>query len=262
MNNCENKEFDILFLGTCACEFSPRLKTDLKDKFDKDARRSSSILVNGTVLLDCGFHTVESLGIAGVALSDITDIFVTHLHCDHYQPENVQRIANAKSEALRLWVREGAEVCEYENVDVRYMTQFEKYENGTLAVTGIPANHSPLHFPQHFIVQRGEKSFFYGCDGAWFLHDSFKFLREKHLSLAIFDCTVGDYNGDFRMGEHNSIPMVRMMLPSLETVGAIDKNTVIMISHLAPSLHAPHDVVCESIKDFGLVAYDGMRISV
>lgn len=258
-----NKDnIELLFLGTCACDFSPRLKTDLKDKFDKDARRSSSVLLNRHTLIDCGFHTVESLGIAGIPLSDITDIFVTHLHGDHYQPENIQAIANAKNEPLRLWVREDAQVCEYENVEVRYLTQFEKYDSLELSVTGIPANHSPAHFPEHFIVECGKKSFFYGCDGAWFLHDSFKFLRNAHLTLAIFDCTVGDYNGDFRMGEHNSIPMIRMMLPSLRTIGAIDDSTGIVLSHLAPSLHRPHAETCDIVKDFGTVAYDGMTLEI
>ena len=255
-------EFELLFLGTCACDFSPRLKTDLKDKFDRDARRSSSVLINGSVLIDCGYHTVESLGIAGIPFSDITDIFITHLHEDHYQPGNIQQIADAKSEPLKVWVREGAELPEYKNVDVRFMTQFEKYESAGLTVTGIPANHSPKHSPQHFIIGRGERSIFYGCDGAWFLHDSFKFLKNKHLSLAVFDCTVGDYNGDFRMGEHNSIPMIRLMLPSLRTIGAIDENTKIMISHLTPSLHKPHAETEKIIADFGTVAYDGMTLKI
>ena len=70
--NTENS-FELLFLGTCACDFSPRLKTDLKNKFDKDARRSSALLIDGHMLIDCGYHTVESLGIAGIPLSDITD---------------------------------------------------------------------------------------------------------------------------------------------------------------------------------------------
>ena len=256
-----NNTFELFFMGTCACEFSPRLKTDLKDKFDKDARRSSSLLVDGKILIDCGIHTVESLGIAGIPLSDITDIFITHLHRDHYQPDNIQKIADAKSEPLRLYVREGAILPEYRNVDVIFMTQFEKYSTGSLTATGIPANHSPIHNPQHFIIEKGDKSFFYGCDGAWFLHDSFKFLTDKHLSLAVFDCTCGDYVGDFRMGEHNSIPMIRMMLPSLKTIGAIDGNTKIMISHLAPSLHKTHAETEEIIADFGTVAYDGMKFS-
>ena len=46
--------FTVVFLGTCACDFSPRLQTDCKDRFDKDVRRSSSILIDGHILVDCG----------------------------------------------------------------------------------------------------------------------------------------------------------------------------------------------------------------
>ena len=73
---------------------------------------------------------------------------------------------------------------------------------------------------------------------------------------------MGDYNGDFRMGEHNSIPMIRMMLPSLRTVDAIDDKTRIVLSHLAPSLHKPHAETCEIVADFGTVAYDGMILKI
>ena len=93
--------FEIIFLGTCACDFSPRLKGDCKDRFDKDVRRSSSILMNGHILVDCGPHTPGSLAIAGAPLASVTDIFVTHLHDDHFDAENIGRIASAKEENAR-----------------------------------------------------------------------------------------------------------------------------------------------------------------
>lgn len=52
-------ELDV-FLGTCACDFSPLLQTDKKNCFDKDVRRSSSILLNGHMLVECGPHTLHA----------------------------------------------------------------------------------------------------------------------------------------------------------------------------------------------------------
>ena len=43
---------DILFLGTCACDYSPLLQTTYKDVFDKNARRSSCALINGRHLVE------------------------------------------------------------------------------------------------------------------------------------------------------------------------------------------------------------------
>ena len=38
---------EVLFLGTSACDYSPKLNGEFKDKFDFDARRSSCVLING-----------------------------------------------------------------------------------------------------------------------------------------------------------------------------------------------------------------------
>ena len=54
--------------------------------------------MNGHILVDCGPHTPGSLAIAGAPLASVTDIFVTHLHDDHFDAENIGRIASAKEE--------------------------------------------------------------------------------------------------------------------------------------------------------------------
>ena len=249
------------FLGTSACEFSPRLNTDLKDKFDKDARRSSSAIVDDRFLLDCGIYTPESLGIASISTNGITDIFLTHLHRDHYIKENVELVAKEHSTPVRLWVREDAEI-NVEGVTLMRMTPYTTYEVADgVCVTGLPANHDPRAYPQHILLEVDGRGLYYGIDGAWMLHDSFKFLKNKKLDIAVLDCTSGDYNGDFRMGEHNSIPMIRLMLPSLKTIGAIDEHTSIILTHLAPSLHKSHAETEIIANEFGAtVAYDGRTV--
>jgi hypothetical protein len=200
--------------------------------------------------------------IAGVGAEGITDIFLTHLHSDHFNRDNVTAVA--KAGGVRLWLREGADIEPIPGVEIIKMTQFKEYPvSEELTVTGIPANHDPKAHPQHLIFKRKGKSLFYGCDGGWLLHDSFKFLGGASLDCMILDATVGDYVGDFRMGEHNSIPMIRLMLPSLKTVGAITDGTRICLSHIAPSLHKEHRVICEQVKDIdATVAYDGMTLII
>ena len=264
MNTKNTSTFDLLFLGTSACEFGERLKTDLKDRFDKNVRRSSALLVNSSYLIDCGVHTIESLCISATPTESISNVFITHFHKDHYNREHIAAIAKSRTEPLRLWVRSDAEIEDIENVEIIRMTPFEKYDvDGELYITGLPANHDPNAFPQHFILERNGKKMFYGCDGGWFLNRSYLFLKNAKLSLAVLDCTTGDYLGDFRMGEHNSIPMIRLMLPSLKTIKAIDDETKIFLSHLAPSLHKSHEETVLIAKEIGAdVAYDGLRFSI
>lgn len=78
-------QLDFLFLGTSGGHYSPQLQKEYVDQFDLDARRSSSALINGRYLIDCGDHCLDSLRIAGVNTAQITDVFLTHLHHDHFR---------------------------------------------------------------------------------------------------------------------------------------------------------------------------------
>lgn len=53
------------------------------------------------------------------------------------------------------------------------------------------------------------------------------------------------------------------MLPSLYNVGAIKENAEIILSHMAPSLHASHEETEKISATFGArVAYDGLEIDL
>lgn len=254
--------FKLFFLGTCAADFSPKLKGECADCFDMDARRASCALLDDHFLIDCGPHCTDSLRIAGIDPASVTNIFFTHLHGDHFNPENVRRIADAKQEPLNIWVREDAVLPDLGNVAVHRMKLYEKYDGADgLSVTSVDANHDQAAFPQWLLFERNGKRFLYATDGGWFINAAYNFLRKSDLSLLVLDATCGDYVGDFRMGEHNSIPMIRLMLPSLRTVGMLGDDTKIVLTHLAPSLHKPHRETVEIAKNDGLiVAYDGMQI--
>lgn len=255
---------DVVFLGTCACDFSKRLETDLKDTFDKDVRRSSSILIDREILVDCGPHTLDSLRIAGIRLDSISSVVITHLHDDHFNIDNILAIAKSKNTPLKLYVREDADIDISCDVEIVRMKPFAQYcLNNGITVTGMDANHDASAYPQHLLLKKNGKSIFYGCDGAWLLNTTYYALQNAKLDMMVLDCTTGDYEGDYRMGEHNSIPMLRVMLPSLRTFGVTYENTKVYFSHLAPSLHASHDETESIAEKMGAhVAYDGLNIQI
>ena len=255
---------DVVFLGTCACDFSKRLETDLKDVFDKDVRRSSSILIDREILVDCGPHTIDSLRIAGIRHDSISSVVITHIHDDHFNIDNILTIAKSKSTPLKLYVREDADVDISCDVEIVRMKPFAQYcLNNGITVTGMDANHDASAYPQHLLFKKNGKSIFYGCDGAWLLNTTYYALQNAKLDMMVLDCTTGDYEGDYRMGEHNSIPMLRVMLPSLRTFSVITDNTKVYFSHLAPSLHASHSETEKIAVEMGAhVAYDGLEIQV
>lgn len=255
---------EILFLGTCACDYSPLLQTTYKDVFDKNARRSSCALIDGRYLIDCGYHCLEELRIAKIDLAQITDIFVTHFHSDHYNVECISQIAKASDRTLRVWVRAGANVIAISNVEWKLMKKGAEYTvDENVKVTGLLANHNESVFPQHILLEIEGKKIFYALDGAWFLHETYYALKNASLDFLVLDCTCGDYEGDYRIGEHNSIPMIRLMLPSLKKWGAITEKTQVYASHLAPSLHKSHEETVEILQKDGVcVAYDGLSLQL
>lgn len=253
------------FLGTCAADFSPKLKDEFANCFDMDARRSSSALINGRYLIDCGVHTVDSLRIANIPFDNITDVFFTHLHDDHYQRSNLERIAAAKSEPLRVWVANEADIAHIENVEIIKMNKLLSMNVGDgVTVTGLYANHDEKAAPQHLLFDIDGKRILYATDGGWIVNASYNYLRQTPtLDMLVLDCTCGDYEGEWRIGEHNSIPMIRLMLPSFKNVKIIDDKTKVYLTHLAPSLHKPHNETVEMVKPMGaIVAYDGLETEI
>ena len=254
----------IKFLGTCACDFTERLETEYRDKFDFNERRASAILINDRYLIDCGIHILDSFRISGCDISKVTDIFVTHMHSDHFDISNVEKMARGRKTPIRIWVREDASLPEIPNTELIKMTPYQKHGvDGDVTVTGVIANHDEDAWPQHLIMEAEGKRLFYGCDGAWLLTRTFNFIKGSDLDIMVLDATVGDYLGDYRIGEHNSVPMLRVMLPSFRSEGIITDKTKVIFSHIAPSLHKPHSEIERTAAEMGAVAaYDGMEMII
>ncbi|MBO6157993.1 MAG: MBL fold metallo-hydrolase [Firmicutes bacterium] len=251
------------FLGTGAADYQPAWYTGLEERLDRDVRRASSAILEKNLLLDCGPHVLDCLRIAGYDPAAITDVLITHFHSDHFNAGSLETLAKLSADRhgrqLRFWVREDAVPKDIPGIEVHRMKIGQTYEleDGT-RVTGLLANHQQEVWPQHLLVEKEHKKIFYGMDGGWFLTDTYNYLRDQKLDLMILDCTVGDYLGDYRLAVHNSIPMIRLMIPSLKTVGIIDEHTRLWISHLARTLHASFDETEEiCLKDGIHVAYDG-----
>lgn len=254
------------FIGTCAHDYSPELETKFKNCLDMDARRSSSALVEGHILIDCGHHTLDSMRILKIPHKNIDVILLTYLHDDHYNPESISKIANSAERILKIYVgQEGAARVQHDlegsNVAVYGIYYLEKVNFGSnICITALPANHT--EYPVHYLIEIEGKKIYYALDGAWIMYDALYALKDKRLDLLVLDGTVGDYEGDWRVAEHNSIPMIRMMLKSFREFHICDQGRI-YISHIAPSLHRPHEEIVRTLKYDGIeVAFDGLEIEI
>ena len=250
---------ELKFLGTGAADFWPSLADVDRFRVDKDIRRSTVTLVDGEMLIDCGPHLLDELVIHKVSVEEICHVLVTHPHSDHYNPENLRTLA--RGQKLHVWHSQDWDLPQMENVIDHPMEQGSTYAVGSFCVTALGANH--CRGALHYSIEKDGKKLFYGCDGAWLLHDTYYYMRDQRYDAMILDATVGDYDGDFRMGEHNSIPMIRMMHRSFETWNVTKPETKMILSHLARTLHVSHADTCRRVeKDGYLVAFDGMELTV
>ena len=218
------------FLGTGAADWCLALHKGC-DGF----RRNSALLIDDCLLVDPSPDVPDAIGEFNIDKTQIKYIINSHKHPDHYNEDTVRYLS-------------GAELIELAAGEIK---QIGKY-----TVQALRANHSTETV--HFIIFDGEKRLFYGLDGGWLMFEEIEAIKENGIDLIIFDATVGDIPGDYRIFEHNNLSMVREMKTSLEP--HIKR---FMISHMARTLHTSHGELCENMKKHGIeVAFDGMETEV
>ncbi|MBQ3151441.1 MAG: MBL fold metallo-hydrolase [Clostridia bacterium] len=220
----------ILFLGTGAADWQ-------KEKMSGEHRRNASLLIDDILLIDPGPGVLDAAKEFSVDLSKIRYVLCTHTHADHFNASTLKELQ--KYGAVFITVPQG-----------------EVKRTGDYKVHALKANHSID--ATHYIISRGRKRIFYGLDGAWLLYDEVQAIKEKKIDFAVFDATVGNVEGDYRVFEHNNLNMVIEMKKSLGKY--IDR---FCISHMARTLHDSHTKLSEQMKLYGIeVAFDGFLTEI
>lgn len=197
-------------------------------------RFRSSALIDGVLLIDPGPEIFLSARKYNIDISGIKYIINTHPHSDHFNAENLSVLQKA-----------GAEFIEFDPAEVKNI--------GKYTVESLKANHATSENPLHFIISDGEKTLFYGLDGAWLLYEEVKAIKSRKVNLAVLDATVGYNHGDFRIFEHNNLYMVEELKNGLKS--NVER---FIISHMALTLHTDHNTLVEQMKNTGIeVAFDG-----
>jgi len=263
---------ELLFLGTGAADWAEIPADDVKFDTDKKIRRRSTMLINEKYLVDCSPFSYDYAEYLGVDTSLITDIFLTHSHIDHLYRDSLLKFAKASKTKINFHCHKDAvgriplEGEELDLINVVPFELFEKIGNAEISAVPLPSNHMVENSPEttvHYVFNCDDKTFFYGCDGAWILSKTWEYLCKYKLDLAVFDATVGDYEDDWRIATHNSIPMIRIMIKAMKAKGILDNNSVIMASHLARTLHTGIRETEELLlKDNIIMAYDSMRFKL
>ena len=218
-------------------------------------RRLTSTLFDDTLLIDVTKTVLDMID----QPEAITDVFFTHSHADHFSIEALRSLAPCRVYAHESWAGE----IEGTGLTVIPLKIGEPVKAGRFSVTPLPANHSTekaYEQPVHYLIEKEGKRLLYATDGAWMLNRAHHIIGKQSLDAAVFDATIGDgHDGDWRIFEHNSIDMVRLIIRSMYEMGRLKKNAPVYLTHLARTLHAPQPILEKQTETPMVVCRDGLE---
>ena len=252
----------LLFLGTGAAGAIKTPNAEIKP----GQRRCSSMMIYGSVVVDIALQSFDYATELGVNTAAVTDIFLSHTHGDHYCKATLMQYAEAATQKINFWCHETAVPYlhlteeETEKINLCTVKNMQKFEAAGMTVTALPANHvaGPDEQPVHYIFEKDEQVLFYGCDGGWFRCDTWQYLYRKRIvfTAMILEATVGELPGNFRIGEHNTIPMLRLLLTAMRENGVLPRDATLIADHIGVP---PYDALKKG--DYGLLTELGMIVA-
>lgn len=239
------------FLGTGAADWNG---VDERGEY----RRLTSTLIDGTLLIDVT-HTVDDQ-IKNPAA--ITNVIFTHSHNDHFDLDALRALSPVRVYAHESWAGE----ITGEGLTVVPLRIGERVQAGSFFITAMPSNHSTekdYETTLHYLIEKDERMLLYATDGAWLLNKEHKIIGQRVLDAAVFDATIGDgARGDFRVFEHNSIDMVRLMTETMFKTGRLRAGARVYLTHMARTLHGTQSQIEARLEAPFAACYDGMTAEV
>lgn len=250
---------EILFLGTGAADWN------ISDK-GEFFRRNSAALVNNDLMIDCGEHIFDFADdFADEGLYDrVENIIITHNHSDHFSKESVLKLSEKHKIKVGCDEKIASLIGEHKNIEFEIFKPFSEKTMGNHKIIPLLANHDIVadgkSYAFHYIIETKDgKKLFYGLDGAWFLRPSWEEMKKHKFDVMVFDCTVGDFH-DWRIFEHNTIPMLREMTKEISAQNMLKEKGSLIASHFARTLHISHSDTKEILDKINVMtAYDGFK---
>ena len=239
------------FLGTGAADWSG---PDENGEY----RRLTSTLLDSCLLLDVTSTVLDMIG----SKEDIADVFFTHSHSDHYDIAALRALAPCRVWAHESWANE----IEGEGLTVYPLRLDESVETAGFHITPMPSNHSSRREYEttlHYLIEKDGKTLLYATDGAWLLNAEHHFIGSKQLDAAVFDATIGDgHEGDWRIFEHNSLSMLRLMISTMQNTGRLKPTAPVFMTHLARTLHPSQAELERNAVPPFIVCRDGLEAEI
>lgn len=263
---------ELLFLGTGAADWN--LSQRRGGEF---FRRFSSLLVDGTLLIDPGPHIFDFAECAQDShlFCNVRSVAITHSHADHVNADSLKKLANIAANDGGIAIYCDAAVRDMliargvsgDTVEYTVLLPFAEYSTADgYIIIPCRSNHGVYldgECTLNYIVKKDGRSFFYGLDSGWIMYDTWQVIKKERPQTVIFECTLGNCPGDDRMFGHTGIPMLEIMIETMRAQHGPADDAAYYTSHMARTLHGTHEQLVRQLKPLGVIpAYDGMKVSV
>ncbi len=243
----------LLYIGTGAADW-----TETAGAREGVTRRFTCTLLDETLLIDLAPTTPRELFEDGAILGGVTDILYTHSHDDHFDRDTLASLAAHRR--VRVWADAhfAARLVNIDGVEIHSLTAGTEVAVGSYTVLPLRANHRVSAYPEeqalHYIITDGVRRIFWGADGSWLLTDTWAIMRRhKPYDRIILDGTLGEARGDYRVFEHNSLPMVRLMTETFRKEGCLASDGEVWLTHLSRDSHENPNLMERHLAEEGFV---------
>ncbi|SDJ99115.1 MBL fold metallo-hydrolase [Sediminibacillus albus] len=251
----------------CRCELCQKAK----NLGGKDIRTRTSALVDDNLKIDFPPDTFMHVLREGDKISEFEHLIVTHTHHDHFYPEDIRMrtpgFARNYGDVLNIYGNEKVvERCretlanELDCFNIAPLQAFTTYEIGGKLITPLKADHKPDEHSFIYFIEKDGKTCLYGHDTGVFPTETFNWLANRIVDIAILDCTNGLID---RKTIHMNIEAVKDTKAKLAEIGVIHENSKVVATHFSHNCGLLHKDLEKLLVPFGIdVAYDGMELTI
>ena len=236
------------FLGTGAADWT-------EPNPDGEYRRFTSTLFDSCLLIDVTASVLEEIP----DTDTIKDVLFTHSHKDHFDLEALKQLAPCRVWAHESWANE----IEGPGLEVHGLRICDSIDIAGFHITPMPSNHSTTKEYEttlHYLIEKEAKQLLYATDGAWLLNEEHRIIGDRQLDAAIFDATIGDgHEGDWRIFEHNSMSMIRLMTKTMIQTGRLKQGAPVFLTHFARTLNLSQQEMEDRLEKPFVVCRDGLE---
>lgn len=267
---------ELLFVGTgaadyettfsCPCEICVGVRT----RGARNLRHYSSLLVNGSILLDCGPTAAWRLAELNVPPAAIEVLVFTHSHDDHLDAASVQALLQARApergplpvygNAAAMGALDGVERLERHT-----MRPGESVQLPGITLTALLAAHMQgVEDALNWVVEDGTR-LLYATDTAWPPPTSWDILQGLCLDAAIVEATfglLGPGSHDDILTQHLNWPEFLRLRDELISRGILRNDAPYLATHISQHLVPIHDTFSKMAVEPVCVAFDGLRVTI